>query len=163
MQNIISQGKGYGVTIPDAVSGLFEVDVPGGSWDVWYGAYSDVFYVRKNGGKENTLYSFPTVKEAVEFINRTTENNMDTSGHFWDKARVNEDGSIYLGYAAIVAYHEATIRYLADGRAERLHGVNSYAEIVGFSGDVYTFKFITIPSITVGYGTYDASRNAWID
>lgn len=56
------------------------------------------------------------------------------------------------------------IKYLADVKAERTHGINSYAELIAYTGSVYTFRFITIPHphITVGYGTYDATRDAWI-
>lgn len=56
----------------------------------------------------------------------------------------------------------ARIKYFADIEAEFKHGINSYAELMHRTGRFYTFRFITIPSITVGYGTYDAARDAWV-
>jgi hypothetical protein len=54
---------------------------------------------------------------------------------------------------------------MADVRAERKHGINTYAELVCHSPrrNWYTFRFITVPHIPVGYGTFDAHNNAWID
>ena len=164
MQMNIKQLTGCGTTIPDAMSGLFEIDVPGQTWDVWRAVYPFIFfYARKNGGDDNTLYTFPTVSDAINFINRTTEETINISEYVWDKARVNDDGSVYLGYACIQAHCDATIRYMADIKAERTHGINTYAELIANTGDVYTFRFVTVPFITVGYGTYDAVRGIWID
>lgn len=155
--------QGLGLTIPATDLCYFEIDVPEQTWDVWYNGYTEMYCCQKNGGDDNREYRHETIHQAINFIHRETERTVDTSGYFWDKARVNEDGSVYLGYACIQAHCDATIRYMADVKAERTHGINSYAELIAYTGSVYTFRFITIPHITVGYGTYDAIRDAWID
>ena len=157
--------QGLGLTIPATDLDHFEVDVPGQTWDVWYNGYAEMYCCRKNGGYDDTEYRFDTIQQAINYIHRNTEHNVDTSGYFWDRARVNEDGSVYLGYAKLQSHCDATIRYMADVRAERKHGINTYAELVCHSPrrNWYTFRFITVPHIPVGYGTFDAHNNAWID
>lgn len=161
MQKIL--GQTHGVTISGNDTSHFEIEAPGDSWDVWFHGYAEMYCVRKNDGESEPIKErFESIPAALRWINTHVARTMDTSGYHWERARVNPDGSIYLGYAAIRTMHEATIRYLADIRAERLHGVDSYAELMANLGSIFTFKFITVPFITVGYGTYDAARDAWL-
>lgn len=156
-------GQARGVTISGNDTSHFEVEVPGASWDVYYHGYDDKYCVRLNDGESEPIKQrFETIQSALSWINTHVERVMDTSGYHWERARVNPDGSIYLGYATVTAMYEATIRYLADIRAEKLHGINSYAELMANLGNIFTFKFVTVPRITVGYGTYDAARDAWL-